>query len=159
MTRGRGGSPISRGGEEPAALRGGGHTPSALRTVAAYAPRGMTRRRLLRRPRRPGDRSDWLAAGGRGWARRATHAAGIGGRRAVTMVTGRGGRGVPGSGAMAAMLLLLLAAATVAGRDDSDWVRLPSKCEGKRGWGWGWRGPPSEAVVIGRRVLAVPAWR
>ncbi|XP_074392874.1 protein canopy homolog 3 [Zonotrichia albicollis] len=46
---------------------------------------------------------------------------------------GRGGAGArPGSGVMAAAgaaLLMLLMAAALAGGDDSDWVRLPSKCE------------------------------
>ncbi|XP_072713258.1 protein canopy homolog 3 isoform X1 [Ciconia boyciana] len=44
---------------------------------------------------------------------------------------GRSRKSGPGSGAMAAAAaaLLLAAAAALAGGDDSDWVRLPSKCE------------------------------
>ncbi|XP_035178989.1 protein canopy homolog 3 [Oxyura jamaicensis] len=61
-------------------------------------------------------------------------------RLVVAVVTGarRGRMRGPGSGAMAAAaavaaegpaVLLLLLAAAAAGGDDSDWVRLPSKCE------------------------------
>lgn len=35
--------------------------------------------------------------------------------------------------AVTLLLLVLTAAAALTGGDDSDWVRLPSKCEGKRG--------------------------
>lgn len=77
--------------------------------------------------------SGWLAAGRRRLAGRATRAAGISRLPAVAMVTRRGGGALPeargGSGAMAAVWLLLLTA--MVGGDDSDWVRLPSKCEGE----------------------------
>ncbi|XP_055671879.1 protein canopy homolog 3 isoform X1 [Falco peregrinus] len=42
---------------------------------------------------------------------------------------GRSRKRGPGSGAMAAAAALVLLAAALAGGDDSDWVRLPSKCE------------------------------
>lgn len=95
---------------------------------------------------RPGAALRGPRAAGIGWRRpagighAATRASDIGWRGGVAMVTGRGGAGArPGSGVMAAAagaaLLMLLMAAALAGGDDSDWVRLPSKCEGKRGLG------------------------
>lgn len=99
-----------------------------------------------------------LAGGGRRpLVTRVTRAPAIGRRGGVAMVTGRGGAGArPGSGVMAAAagaaLLMLLMAAALAGGDDSDWVRLPSKCEGKGGLGGrGGRRPP--AVCAGRGLL------
>lgn len=96
-----------------------------------------------------------LAGGGRrGLVARVTRASGIGRRGGVAMVTGRGGAGArPGSGVMAAvagealLMLLMAAALALAGGDDSDWVRLPSKCEGKH----------SGTGVIGRRPLSAGA--
>lgn len=96
-----------------------------------------------------------LAGGGRRGL--VTRAPAIGRRGGVAMVTGRGGAGErPGSGVMAAAagaaLPMLLMAAALAAGDDSDWVRLPSKCEGKRSLGGrGDRRPP--AVCAGRGSL------
>lgn len=135
--------------------------------VPARVPRGPRRGRRHVGARRdsPGaglrGRAPLRLAGGgrRGLARRVTRASAIGRRGGVAVVTGRGGAGArPGSGVMAAAaagaaLLVLLMAAALAVGDDSDWVRLPSKCEGKRSLG-GERGdrPPS-AVCSGRGLL------
>lgn len=50
-------------------------------------------------------------------------------------------------------MLMLLMAAALAGGDDSDWVRLPSKCEGKRGLGVGRADRRPPAVCSGRGLL------
>lgn len=148
----RGGKfPELRGREDPEGSVG---TPGAAAATCAPLPTwalgGPARGRCH------GGRAPLGLAGGgrRGLVARVTRASGIGRRGGVAMVTGRGGAGArPGSGVMAAaagealLMLLMAAALALAGGDDSDWVRLPSKCEGKH----------SGTGVIGRRPLSAGA--
>lgn len=98
-------------------------------------------------------RIGWRQAG-EDWASEPRALPGLAGARGCYgYLVGRAGRfrkRGPGSGAMAAVAALLLLAAALAGGDDSDWVRLPSKCEGKRGRGW------ARARLAGRSCGARP---
>lgn len=151
------------GGKSPAFQRQGGAPEGSLGTrgaaAATCAPLPTWALGGTAQGRSYGGRAALRLAGGgrRGLVMRVTRAPAIGRRGGAAMVTGRGGAGArPGNGVMAAAagaaLLMLLMAAALAEGDDSDWVRLPSKCEGKWSLGGPGRSAPP-AVGSGRGLL------
>lgn len=152
-----------QGGKSPAFQRQGGAPEGSLGSrgaaAATCAPLPTWALGGTARGRSYGGRAALRLAGGgrRGLVMRVTRAPAIGRRGGAAMVTGRGGAGArPGNGVMAAAagaaLLMLLMAAALAEGDDSDWVRLPSKCEGKWSLGGPGRSAPP-AVGSGRGLL------